>query len=136
MSSVSIHTKYNHGRLNNSVAHGYQALLGEMDCEGASVTIRGRVAYAAQSAFILNATLRDNVTFGREFEQEFYNQVIEACALDRDLENMKRGDLSEIGEGGATISGGQKQRVSLARTVYAGTDTVILDDILSAVDGE
>ena len=102
--------------------------------QGASVTVRGRVAYAAQSAFVLNATVRDNVTFGRQFEQTFYDKVIHACALESDLESMKRGDLSEIGEGGATISGGQKQRVSLARTAFADADVVLLDDCLSAVD--
>eukprot|EP01050_Picozoa_sp_SAG11_P019148 SAG11_NODE_3008_length_2770_cov_2.049383_2_plen_371_part_00 len=95
----------------------------------------GGQTWAAPQAFILNATVRDNVTFGRQYEPNgFYDRVIAACALDRDLENMKRGDLSEIGEGGATISGGQKQRVSLARTAFADADVVLLDDCLSAVD--
>ena len=113
------------------------ALLGEMDCEGSPVKIKGRVAYAAQSAFVLNATVKENVLFGQACENDrlgFYEKVLEACALTRDLQTMKKGDLSEVGEGGATISGGQKQRISLARAAFADSDVLLLDDCLSAVD--
>lgn len=52
----------------------------------------------------------------------------------QDLEILEAGDLTEIGEKGNNLSGGQQQRVSLARAVYADTDIVLLDDVLSAVD--
>lgn len=54
--------------------------------------------------------------------------------MERDLEILADGDFTEIGERGITLSGGQKQRVSIARSVYYGAETVILDDPLSAVD--
>jgi energy-coupling factor transporter ATP-binding protein EcfA2 len=60
--------------------------------------------------------------------------VIDACALDTDLRQLRGGEFCEIGEKGVTLSGGQKQRVSLARAAYAPGDLLLLDDPLSAVD--
>merc|ERR1719225_1281236 len=63
-----------------------------------------------------------------------YEDVLEACALNSDLEILPSGDQTEIGENGVNLSGGQKQRVSLARAAYHGAEVVLLDDPLSAVD--
>lgn len=56
------------------------------------------VAYVAQQAWIQNATLRDNVLFGKEFVQERYSKIVDACALTPDLATLTAGDLTEIGE--------------------------------------
>lgn len=85
-------------------------------------------------AWIQNATLQDNITFGRPYNKRFYQQVISACALTSDLAMLPGGDQTEIGEKGINLSGGQKQRVSIARAVYSGADIYIFDDPLSAVD--
>ena len=95
---------------------------------------RGKVAYASQVAFILNASLRDNILFGNEFDVSRYNHVLDACCLREDLKQLSHGDLTEIGERGVTLSGGQKQRVSLARVVYSNPDIALFDDPLSALD--
>ncbi|KAL1925554.1 uncharacterized protein VTP21DRAFT_437 [Calcarisporiella thermophila] len=92
------------------------------------------IAYVAQSAWLQNSTIRDNILFGQPFEQDRYDRVVEACALKRDLEILEAGDQTEIGEKGITLSGGQKQRVSLARAVYSRAGHVLMDDCLSAVD--
>ncbi|KXS16473.1 P-loop containing nucleoside triphosphate hydrolase protein [Gonapodya prolifera JEL478] len=110
------------------------ALLGEMYKVDGIVRMRGKVAFAAQTAWIMNATLRDNVLFGRPYDELWYNKVVEACALKADLEVLPAGDMTEIGERGINLSGGQKQRVSLARAVYSRSDIYLLDDPLSAVD--
>ncbi|KAL7041242.1 hypothetical protein ACKWTF_000685 [Chironomus riparius] len=110
------------------------ALLGEMEKLSGDVNVDGRIAYVSQQAWIQNATLQDNIIFGRPFKKEFYNQVIEACALGADLAMLPGGDQTEIGEKGINLSGGQKQRVSLARAVYSQADIYLLDDPLSAVD--
>ncbi|KAF8977715.1 hypothetical protein BGZ46_007163 [Entomortierella lignicola] len=92
------------------------------------------VAYVSQQAWLQNASIRDNILFGSQYEEDRYNHVIEVCALKRDLEIFEDGDQTEIGEKGITLSGGQKQRVSLARAIYSRTRHVLLDDCLSAVD--
>ncbi|XP_046756512.1 multidrug resistance-associated protein 1 isoform X2 [Gallus gallus] len=110
------------------------ALLGEMDKKEGYVVVKGSIAYVPQQAWIQNATLEDNIIFGREMNESRYKRVIEACALLPDLEILPMGDRTEIGEKGVNLSGGQKQRVSLARAVYCNADTYLFDDPLSAVD--
>ncbi|KAJ1952202.1 hypothetical protein EC988_003681, partial [Linderina pennispora] len=122
------------GRVGSGKSSLVSALLGDMRKVRGEVTIHGKVAYASQQPWIMNATLRDNILFGLKYNEEFYNRVIDACALRPDLNILAAGDLTEIGEKGINLSGGQKARVSLARAVYSRADVYILDDPLSAVD--
>ncbi|KAF3420729.1 LOW QUALITY PROTEIN: hypothetical protein E2986_00606 [Frieseomelitta varia] len=110
------------------------ALLGEMDKISGRVNTKGSIAYVSQQAWIQNASLQDNVLFGKSLHKSVYNRVIESCALNPDLKVLPAGDQTEIGEKGINLSGGQKQRVSLARAVYNDSDIYFLDDPLSAVD--
>ena len=110
------------------------SLLGETVCARGSLGVEGSVAYAAQSAWIQNATLRANVLFGQPMDRARYDETIRRCSLTADLAALADGDLTEIGEKGLTLSGGQKQRVALARAFYADADVYLLDDCLSAVD--
>uniref|UniRef100_A0A8C3D0Y7 Multidrug resistance-associated protein 1 n=1 Tax=Cairina moschata TaxID=8855 RepID=A0A8C3D0Y7_CAIMO len=110
------------------------ALLGEMDKKEGHVVVKGSVAYVPQQAWVQNATLKENIIFGREMNESRYKRVIEACALLPDIEILPTGDRTEIGEKGVNLSGGQKQRVSLARAVYCNADVYLFDDPLSAVD--
>ncbi|CAG8502871.1 1064_t:CDS:10 [Rhizophagus irregularis] len=110
------------------------SLLGEMEKIGGEVIVKGHVAYVHQTPWIMNATLRDNITFGYEYKPELYDEIIEACALKPDIAILPGGDLTEIGEKGINLSGGQKARVALARAVYARADVYLFDDTLSAVD--
>src|SRR5579871_1991583 len=82
----------------------------------------------------MNSSVRQNITFGLEFNPNLYEKIVSACALQPDLEMLPAGDSTEIGERGINLSGGQKQRVQLARAVYHDADVFLLDDPLSAVD--
>ncbi|KAJ2797681.1 hypothetical protein H4R20_005096, partial [Coemansia guatemalensis] len=122
------------GRVGSGKSSLISAILGDMiKCSG-DVTVRGSIAYVAQQPWILNATLRDNILFGSDYEEDYYNRVIDACALQPDIDNLPAGDLTEIGERGINLSGGQKMRVSLARAVYSRADVYVIDDPLAAVD--
>eukprot|EP00953_Heterococcus_sp_UTEX-ZZ885_P030604 16163-Heterococcus_DN1.PRE.4 len=122
----------------SSVATGKSALisaiLNDMTRISGSVTVNGSIAYVAQTAFICNMTLRDNILFGAHYDQERYNAVLHACALTDDIALLPAGDLTEIDEKGINLSGGQRQRVSIARAAYANADIYLLDSPLSAVD--
>ena len=110
------------------------SLLGELIRERGVVTMRGRVAYVPQQAWIMNATLQENILFGLPMDQQLYAAVLAASDLQEDLALLPAGDQTEIGEKGINLSGGQKQRVSLSRAAYARADVYLLDDPLSAVD--
>ena len=81
-----------------------------------------------------NATLRDNILFGEPYDKNWYEEVIEACALRTDLEMLPGGDQTEIGEKGINLSGGQKQRISIARAVLKNPPIMVLDEATSALD--
>ena len=124
------------GTIGSGKSSMLNALLGEMPRLDGHVWLRGRVAYVPQNPWLLNASVRDNILFGRKFEPSLYNRVITACTLIPDLLQLPAGDMTEVGERGVTLSGGQRQRVSLARACYSNADVYILDDPLSAVDAQ
>lgn len=92
------------------------------------------VAYCAQQAWLVNDTIKQNILFASDLDENRYKDVISACSLERDLEILHAGDETLVGEKGIALSGGQKQRISLARALYSSSRHLILDDCLSAVD--
>lgn len=123
------------------------ALLGEMGCVSGRVYLPKAparvdsetgltygVSYCAQQPWLEHQTIRENILFGNAYEPTRYEQVLSCCALKPDLAILEGGDLTEIGERGVSLSGGQKARVALARAVYNRSATVLLDDVLAAVD--
>ncbi|KMT05991.1 hypothetical protein BVRB_7g164780 [Beta vulgaris subsp. vulgaris] len=110
------------------------SILGEMHKIKGKVKVCGSTAYVAQTSWIQNGTIQDNILFGLPINQHKYRNVLRVCCLEKDLEMMEFGDQTEIGERGINLSGGQKQRIQLARAVYQDCDIYLLDDIFSAVD--
>ncbi|XP_027351866.1 ABC transporter C family member 14-like [Abrus precatorius] len=132
--------KGDHAAIVGTVGSGKSSLLasvlGEMFKISGKVRVCGKIAYVAQTSWIQNATIQDNILFGLPMNREKYREVIKACCLEKDLEMMDYGDQTEIGERGINLSGGQKQRVQLARAVYHDCDIYLLDDVFSAVDAQ
>ncbi|CAK7348295.1 unnamed protein product [Dovyalis caffra] len=110
------------------------SILGEMHKLSGKVRVCGTTAYVAQTSWIQNGTIEENILFGLPMNAEKYKEVIRVCCLEKDLEMMEFGDQTEIGERGINLSGGQKQRIQLARAVYQDCDIYLLDDVFSAVD--
>nr|XP_060505757.1 ATP-binding cassette sub-family C member 11 [Panthera onca] len=110
------------------------AILGEMHLLEGSVGVHGSLAYVPQQAWIIRASVRENILMGGQYDKARYLQVLHCCSLNQDLEILPFGDMTEIGEHGLNLSGGQKQRISLARAVYSDHELYLLDDPLSAVD--
>jgi ATP-binding cassette subfamily C (CFTR/MRP) protein 1 len=122
------------GRTGSGKSSLLSGILGEMLKLNGSINTVGSFAYVPQRAWIQNVTLRDNILFGKKYDEKIYNKVVDGCALASDLKDFPAGDTTEIGENGINLSGGQKQRISLARAVYSNSDIYLLDDPLSVVD--
>lgn len=110
------------------------AALGQLKMTKGHILREGSCAYVSQQAWIVNATFKENILFGKEFDGKRYYEALTVCSLKEDLNMLPGGDETEIGERGINLSGGQKQRVALARALYASRDIYFLDDPLSAVD--
>ena len=92
------------------------------------------IAFVAQVPWIENATIKDNILFGLPYDAGRYNTVKRVCALEKDLEILPDGEMTDIGANGINLSGGQRWRVSFARALYSRAGILVLDDIFSAVD--
>ncbi|KAJ7284591.1 ABC transporter [Mycena rebaudengoi] len=115
-----------------------QGMIGEMRKTSGTVKFGGSVGYCPQSAWIQNATIRDNICFGLPFEEEKYWKAVNDSCLQPDLDMLPNGDLTEVGfqcfSFGISLSGGQRQRLNICRSIYSDTDIQIFDDPLSALD--
>ncbi|XP_067948318.1 multidrug resistance-associated protein 1-like isoform X2 [Watersipora subatra] len=122
------------GQVGSGKSSLLSACVGDMYKHCGKVIAKDSVAFVAQQAWIQNGTVRDNILFGKAFDQEKYDKIVKAVALKPDLKILHHGDQTYIGEKGINLSGGQKQRVSLARACYSESDLYLFDDPLSAVD--
>jgi len=118
-----------------------QAVLGEMPKRDGtlgeiSIDHTRPFAYTPQQAWLVNATIRENILFGASYDQQWYMEVLEACDLTSDIGALDRGDRTLVGEKGIAMSGGQKARICLARAAYRAKDcdVFVLDDPYSALD--
>lgn len=109
-------------------------IMHELEIISGVIRTNGTKAYVEQEPFIVSGTIKENILLGSEYIEDLFNQTVEVCCLDTDLQKMANGADTIIGERGINISGGQKARISLARAVYSQADIYLLDDPLSAVD--
>ncbi|XP_060559052.1 ATP-binding cassette sub-family C member 4-like [Ruditapes philippinarum] len=114
------------------------AILNELELKEGKIDVHGRMAYASQHPWLFSGTLKQNITFEKTVDNDKYQKILHACALDefKDFQKMDDKDATLIGDRGVNLSGGQKSRVNLARALYCDADIYLLDDPLSAVDSE
>ncbi|KAJ3314895.1 hypothetical protein HDV04_005316 [Boothiomyces sp. JEL0838] len=112
----------------------FSGLVDELRNMSGKVTVNGEIAYFTQEPWIMSDDIKTNITFGRDVDFARLEQVIKACGMVKDLNAMKDGVYTKLGESGINLSGGQKARVALARCLYSDADIFLLDDPLAALD--
>lgn len=114
-----------------------QAIVKELPVSSGRIRRRYEsLAYAAQDPWIMDGTVKENILMGLKLDDAWYAQVVAACALVLDFQQLSHGDGTILGDRGVQCSGGQRARIGLARAIYRDTDVLVVDDPLSAVDAK
>ena len=122
------------GRVGSGKTSFVSSLVGEMTKKSGIVMVNGSMSLSAQQAWLVNDTVKNNILFGKEYDEKKYKEILHVCCLEDDLKVLEGGDECEIGDRGINVSGGQKARISLARACYSDSDIVVMDDPIAAVD--
>lgn len=122
------------GRVGSGKSSILMALMGELPIVTGDLKLWGRISYSSQEPWIFAGSVEENILFGAPYDEKRLNEVIQVCALYKDIELLPNGKDTLVGERGISLSGGQKARVNLARALYFDADIYLLDDPLSAVD--
>jgi ATP-binding cassette subfamily C (CFTR/MRP) protein 10 len=102
------------GRVGSGKSTLLSAILGELKRESGGIAVTehsGGVGYVSQEPWLQQGTIRDNILFGKEYDQDWYQKVTDACTLGEDFQHLCNGDATNVGEQGSMLSGGQKARV-------------------------
>jgi ABC-type multidrug transport system fused ATPase/permease subunit len=127
----------------NLICRFYDPLQGRVVVEGQDVrrveltSLRSQVAVVLQDTFLFNATVRENLQYGKpDATEEELIAASRAAYAHEFIQELPEGYDTDIGERGVKLSGGQKQRLALARAILADPRILILDEATSSVDAE
>ncbi|KAJ6779518.1 hypothetical protein PWT90_06369 [Aphanocladium album] len=115
-----------------------KAILGEIEALAGNIKIGAkRVSFCDQDLwFIPDASIKENILFGKPFDEVLYSRVVSCCCLQRDFRSLDDGPDTKLSMVGSPLSGGQRRRVALARTLYDSGDLFLLDDIFNGLDAK
>lgn len=115
-------------------AHGSVTVAGRPLGTWSETELRSRVAYVPQDAAMLSGTVRDNLTLGRDFDDEALWAVLARADLEGTVRALPGGLSYALREDGAGLSGGQRQRLALARALLSAPAVLLLDEPSANLD--
>lgn len=128
----------------NLIPRFYDATEGQVLVDGIDVkdfnqkTLRNKIGYVSQRAFLFAGDVTSNVTFGDSGRgpatEEQVKKAVSIAQATEFVEEMEGGYDAPIAQGGANVSGGQRQRLAIARAISRDPEILIFDDSFSALD--
>ncbi|WP_152206753.1 ABC transporter ATP-binding protein [Marinobacter changyiensis] len=122
-----------------NLSSGNLVVNGEVLTKEKLPSFRRKLGYVAQTIFILDDNVINNVAFGlpeNDIDVERVNNVLRLANAEEFVEKLPKGIYSNLGQDGKLLSGGQRQRIGIARALYKNTDLLVLDEPTSALDME
>lgn len=98
--------------------------------------IRNAIAYVPQEPYIFQGTIADNICVGKKVTKEQLEAVARIAQVHSFISAFEQGYDTMVGEGGIQLSGGQKKRIAIARAVLQGSELLLMDEPMSALDSE
>jgi ATP-binding cassette subfamily C protein len=98
--------------------------------------VRDHVATVLQHPALFNDTVRNNLTLGRELDDERLWNALRIAQLDAVIGKLDQALEARVGRDGVRLSGGQRQRLAIARAILRNPTLLLLDEATSALDAE
>ena len=98
-----------------------------------------QVSYVSQSCYLMDKSIKDNITFNfknEKIDSKKFNKALVLSNLNDFIESLPAKENTKVGNDGVQLSGGERQRIAIARAIYKDCNLIFMDEFSSALDAK